>query len=685
MELYGVNYAGNKSETYITMINAIKFDGTPYTFEEMPVSQALKYGHAVRNKLMIIERIDGCKITVNVSSIPIINADGKITEVIVIFEDITEKKLEEDKLKDIKSSLEQEVSALKKLHNIYTKLNQQKDLKTICNEILMAAIDLSHADMGSIQLLNEDDNKLGIYVHFGFDEPFLNYFKKSAIDINVLGRSLEEELRVCIEDVCQSTLFSGSHDLNVLADAGVKSVQSTPLITSTGKLLGILSTHYKKKHKFEDREMKMLDMLAYQAADSIERTRIVEALKQSEKKSNALINKLYQSNMLINNIINKLELGFARIAYPDLKLITINNKGYCLLKKVAPDIGSKCDVKGINIFEKFDISNNIRERLDETVAGKMSSFFRLRKFCIDGEEKYYKFVYQPMLDMNKEIFEIVILCIDVTEEERARNFLEDVIKTQDELYANVSHELKTPLNVIFSANQMMDMYLNSDMFNKEKFHLYNKSIRQNCYRLIKLINNIVDLSKSKSGFLRVNLKNENIVEVVENIVESVSDYVKTKQLKILFNTDIEEKIMACDLAMIERILLNLISNAIKFSNPDSTIMINLLDKTDNIEINVSDTGIGIEKKHLEKLFTRYYQTDKSFSRNAEGSGIGLSLVKSIVEILGGSISVESEVGKGSTFKVVLPVNIIDISKEVYGNNFNNKIELLNIELSDIYE
>ncbi|MDD2495486.1 MAG: ATP-binding protein, partial [Tissierellia bacterium] len=676
LELYGKNYVGYKIESHISMLNVIKFDGTPYPIEEMPALQALKYGRAIRNKAMIFERIDGYKIPVNVSATPIINAEGKVTEVVIIFEDMTERKAEEDMLNSMKSNLEQEVFALNKLHNIYTKINQQKDLKTMCSEILTAAIDLSHADMGNIQLLN--DNELDIYVYFGFDESLLNYFKKSIKGINSWETALEEKFRVCVEDVSQSTLFAGSHDLNVLANVGVKSVQSTPLITSTGKLLGILSTHYKENHKFEDREIRMLDMLAHQAANLIERTQVFEILERSEKKSKALVNKLYQSIMLVNNILNNLELGFARFTYPNLKLITINNKGYDLLKKIKPNIGSKIKIKGSNLFEYFYNISNIREKYCDTIERNKSNFIELRKLYIDGEERYYKFIHQLMSDINKEIFEVVVLIIDVTKEEKSRNFLKDAIKTQDELYANVSHELKTPINVIFSANQMMDMYLNSDYFNKEKFCSYNKSIKQNCYRLIKLINNIVDLSKSNSGFLKPNLKNVNIVEIVENIVQSVSDYVKTKQLKILFDTDIEEKIMACDVAMVERILLNLISNAIKYSNAGSIIMINLFDKTENIEIDVIDTGAGIEKKHLDKLFKKYYQTDKTFSRNAEGSGIGLSLVKSIVEILGGTISVESEIGKGSTFKVLLPVKIIHEINEEYKSNYNNKIEMLNI-------
>jgi methyl-accepting chemotaxis protein len=221
--------------------------------------------------------------------------------------------------------------------------------------------------------------------------------------------------------------------------------------------------------------------------------------------------------------------------------------------------------------------------------------------------------------------------------------------------------------------------------NKEKVFEDVNIIKQNCYRLTKLINNIVDLSKIESGFFKLNLSNENIVEVIEDIVQSVSEYIKTKKINIIFDTNTEEKIIACDTEKIERIILNLISNAIKFSNPGGSIFVNVFDKDDTVEITVEDTGIGIEKKHLNDIFGRFQQVDKSLSRNAEGSGIGLSLVKSIIEMHGGKISVDSEVGKGSVFKVELPVRIVENSKVIEKTKqMNNKIQMINVEFSDIY-
>ena len=184
------------------------------------------------------------------------------------------------------------------------------------------------------------------------------------------------------------------------------------------------------------------------------------------------------------------------------------------------------------------------------------------------------------------VTEVIFIAIDITEEIKAKNKMEETLKIQDEIFSNISHELKTPLNVIFSTNQLMEFYLKNDSFeaNNKKVSNGINIIKQNCYRFTKLINNIIDISKIESGFLKLNLSNENIVNITEDIVQSVSDYIKVKGLNIIFDTNTEEKIIACDPDKIERIILNLISNAIKFTNASGSIFVNLLDKGDTVEI-----------------------------------------------------------------------------------------------------
>ena len=259
-------------------------------------------------------------------------------------------------------------------------------------------------------------------------------------------------------------------------------------------------------------------------------------------------------------------------------------------------------------------------------------------------------------------------------------------KAQGEFLVNMSHELKTPLNVIFSTAQLFDMYCKSGSLDARKNQIikYIDSLKQNSYRLSKLINNIVDTSKIESGFFQLNLSNKNIVEVIEGIVTSVTVFTESKGLNIIFDTDIEEKIIACDAEKIERIILNLISNAIKFSDDGDEIFVEIKDKNEFVEISVKDNGIGIKKKHLDMIFDRFKQVDKSLSRNTEGTGVGLSLVKSIVELLGGTIYVESEYGKGSKFTVKLPSRKVLNESMLYSSNVRSENGSILVELSDIY-
>jgi len=292
-----------------------------------------------------------------------------------------------------------------------------------------------------------------------------------------------------------------------------------------------------------------------------------------------------------------------------------------------------------------------------------------------------------IIETSKDVTDKVKNRKTIQEQMKAENLMEQNLKMQEEIFANISHELKTPLNVIFSSTQLLELYLKNNSFTNDPNKIIRivHMMRQNCYRLSKLIGNIVDLSKINSGFFELNLNNINIVSVVEEIVQSISEYVQEKGINIIFDTDVEEKIIACDSDKIERIILNLISNAIKFSEPGEDIFVTIADKVEFLEITVKDNGMGIDENHLKDIFERFHQEMDSLSRNAEGSGLGLSVVKSIVELHGGKISVQSKLGKGSTFKIELPAILVQ-GEKVFNKPImqNNKVEKINIEFSDIY-
>jgi PAS domain S-box-containing protein len=272
------------------------------------------------------------------------------------------------------------------------------------------------------------------------------------------------------------------------------------------------------------------------------------------------------------------------------------------------------------------------------------------------------------------------------------NLLEKTLEAErlkTEFFSNISHEFRTPLNVILSSIQLLIMY-------KNKFELDNPDvnlgkqitmIKQNCFRLLRLVDNIIDMTRFESGFLQADLKNCNIIEVVEDIIMSVAPFSENNGIKISFDTEVEEKILACDADKMERIILNIISNAIKHTNSGGHIEVNIYDKEKTILIAIKDTGIGIPKEKFNLIFERFRQIDASLTRSHEGSGIGLSLAKALVELHKGRIWVESEYGKWCEFFIELPVILVDKEEEqTYKINNYEKglVEKINIEFSDIY-
>jgi PAS domain S-box-containing protein len=394
-------------------------------------------------------------------------------------------------------------------------------------------------------------------------------------------------------------------------------------------------------------------------------------------------------NMIINNSDN------AIFVLSDNKFEFVNKKMVELLGAESADNIIGLDVDKIIIDEVRDFAyQHIHMAIDnrQSVPFTESKLLRFDGTLIDIEVTNCFFTYNgkpSLMAMFRDITpqkQIRLLENDIVENKKIIDKTNELNKMMTEFFSNISHELKTPLNVILGAVQILSLPSN-DILNisiESKLNKYLKTMKQNCYRLVRLVNNVIDISKFDSGFFKLNLHNHNIVSVVEDIALSVADYAEHKGIELLFDTDAEEKYMAIDLDKIERIILNLLSNAIKFTNVGGQILVSLFDKHDNIFISIKDTGVGIPYEKLNIIFERFGQVDKTLYRNYEGSGIGLSLVKSIVDMHNGNIKVLSEFGKGSEFIIELPVRLIEEEITTDSRLYESKVEKISIEFSDIY-
>ena len=255
-------------------------------------------------------------------------------------------------------------------------------------------------------------------------------------------------------------------------------------------------------------------------------------------------------------------------------------------------------------------------------------------------------VNQKTMKLNKQLEENKRLNKEIIDNERFKN----------NYFVNLSHELRTPINVIASTVQLIKSL--SKNITYEKFNQYMDIISKNCDNLLKIINDIIDSSKIETGKYKIYKKNNDIVYIVEETALNMSKFIEEKGLSIIIDPDMEEQIISCDETEIERCIINLLANAVKFTQEGGEIRVYIKEIKNNIEITIEDTGIGISKEDQEFIFKRFSQVDGTGAIKTSSSGIGLTLVKYIVELHGGYIKLESELNRGSRFTIGIP-NIVE--------------------------
>ncbi|MBM6861216.1 HAMP domain-containing histidine kinase [Clostridium saudiense] len=208
-------------------------------------------------------------------------------------------------------------------------------------------------------------------------------------------------------------------------------------------------------------------------------------------------------------------------------------------------------------------------------------------------------------------------------------------------------------------------------------------IKRNSYKILKLINNLIDTSKLENNFYKLEKRNIDIVSMIEGTVECVEKYSLEKNIQLIFDTNKEECLVSADPEAIDRIIMNLLSNAIKFSPINSEVFVYLNIDSENINISVIDNGEGISKEEQDKIFNRFYQCSNRSDKECIGSGIGLDLTNYLVKAHGGSISINSVKNEGSEFIVTIP-RVLEEHIETVDKSISSKIQMLEIEFSDIY-
>lgn len=510
---------------------------------------------------------------------------------------------------------------------------------------------------------------VGLYIYDNISDTM-------NMDIHIGEKKLLFPERYIMTDELRKNYFENNGC--IIENFGDNSVKFTYLLKNSNNLLGCIHIYYKNKP-------------AYMNEEFTKYVCFVISFMQNKKMLTDILNKELkmrkESQEKLQMMIDSAVDFYALVKKEDDRIVWIEtSKGF------DEKIGWSVDELNSKRFLEF-VNSKDRDKINSLLSNKYN---KNSKVQFDALCKNGKFI---TVDANINYLADNIYMISanditlITELKRDKEKLQHIVELESlktEFFANLSHEFKTPLNIILSTIQVITNFMitNQRYPDYDKFYRYINNMKQNSYRLLKLANNMIDITKIDGGFYEINMGNYNIVEVVENIVQSVVVYMKDNKRSIIFDTAEEEIITACDPSQIERIILNILSNAMKFTSPGGHIYVNIdvSDECNKLIIRINNDGQPLNAEDSKRIFDRFTQSEQLLTRKSEGSGIGLSLVKSLVEMHKGTIYVNTEVKEGTEFCIELPIRKImnTASNHAWQKNLNSKVERFDIEFSDIY-
>ncbi|WP_250675026.1 ATP-binding protein [Paraclostridium ghonii] len=385
---------------------------------------------------------------------------------------------------------------------------------------------------------------------------------------------------------------------------------------------------------------------------------------------------------------SKRDLGFVLgesvlnvVFYKDLKGRYIYcNREFCkCLGLKSNQIIGKTDK---DIYKYNKQSKIFGEKDKEVIRYKSKRIYQKEIDTVNQKRKYIEITKTPMINSKNQVCGIVGMVRDIT---NTRHIHEEIEKLKSDFFSNLYHELGTPINAIMSSLQLLSFNIDSmKKVDAEEIQYISDIIKKNGLRLLKLTNNLVYVTKLDSNEIRCNFKKGDIVSFIENICTKTAIFCEGKSISLIFDTNKEEYIGEFDENIIEKILLNLLSNAIKYNKKNGKIEVLLTCEKEYITIKVKDEGVGIPNRYTKRIFEKLGYVDDRLVKLNEGSGLGLYITNSIVNIYGGIIDVNTSLGEGSEFIVKLPFKKGNTKNKISSKCVMSGFDPISIEFSDIY-
>ncbi len=509
-------------------------------------------------------------------------------------------------------------------------LSAELELSPLLRAVLERAVSLLGASGGELAILEEDSGELRIVANSNIGTDSLGSTMK--LGEGAMGRVAETHEPLILDDYRTWSGQSEQYD-----DVTAHAVMAAPMLMR-GHLVGSIGiVHTDPERSFDDRDLRLLTMFASQAAGAIENAKLFTAAQRQRQ--------YFEDLVQLNPVA----------------IVTLDSAGNIVDFNPAFEklFGYRtAEIKGERLDEIITPSRDRSEAVSLTQRAQNKSIHAIRsRRRKDGTMVDVEIFGVPVI-VNGEQDGALGLYHDISELLRAREAAEAANRSKSQFLANMSHELRTPLNAIIGYSELLseeagDREVKEFIPDLEKIRLAGK-------HLLALINDVLDLSKIEAGKLELELDDFEVDRVLREVTTTIKPLVQKNGNR--FELTVGDKIgtMHADEMKVRQILFNLLSNASKFTEGGVIRLSVERQSSDDGEwlcFRVTDTGAGMTEEQLGRVFEAFSQADASISRKYGGTGLGLTIIRKFCAIMGGSISADSEPGKGSEFTVLLPARV----------------------------
>jgi signal transduction histidine kinase len=482
--------------------------------------------------------------------------------------------------------------------------------------------------------------------------------------------------------------MTGSEDLATYRRAGIRAVQTTPLVSRRGAILGMLSTHWREPHEPSGRDLRLLDVLARQAADLIERSQVEDALRASEARQAFLLRLSDALRPLAEaadiqstacRIVGEylktdrtyyVELDYVRdIAVVAQDYVRGDAPSLAGTHPMAAFSATLGEMRAGRPFVGEDAATDPRIRdVDRPAYVELAIRAWVSVPLIKGGELAaamcvtngaHRAWSHQQVALIEEVAERTWSAVERARAEaalrEAKSVAEAANRAKSDFLAAMSHEFRTPLNAIAGHAQLLEMGLHGEVNAAQREALAR--IQRSEANLLALVNDVLNFAKLEAGRLEYDIQDVPLADVVADAFAVIEPQLAAKG--IAYQVAIESGVTArADREKLGQILLNLFSNAVKFTGAGGIVVVDLGERDGSppgfILLRVTDTGIGIPREKQEAVFDPFVQVHRKLTHTTEGTGLGLAISRDLARGMGGNLRVRSRMGEGSTFTLALP-------------------------------